>query len=602
MALAATLVNPDGPLAAVMHASQLLTDESTGLGFADSSSSGSGTSSGGPDKRDLLAALAAAEAVHPHAVAMQLAERLLNALWAVLTGSILTSSSSSSSSSGSIGGVGTPEGAAAAWQQVATQLLLGVDGATAVKLLGAFAHRQQGNWEAQLRPLAVAAALQGSGCSCDRGGHHQQQQQQQRQLLSELLGEVCAANSHPPLSFLSLLLHNAEVPLSSSDTTAVLTAALDQLTASYSTQLRNVGAGSISSNGSAIGSGTGMWGQVGVTGEFDSWGFDALAGAQGLLGDQGLGEALQGFDSSFGPRYQGTSSFYNGGSNSSGYGGGFSARAKLSAVPGSVIRLVGSLVEGACSRGHAAEAVLFLTQVVQLSHKSTISVKAAAAVGSAARVVLVVDGEQEQQLLQLAVMAVSSSLGEAGEGRGQETASQTAAAAAAAASATAAGCGHMPRALRCLLDVLGDRGHLSCVNELVTLVCQSLAGQYMQHAGVYSTPRAAAADTSSSSSSWVGPGEVGQMLVSAAAGVRKSEGVLSAAKPAGGLFLATAADALFGDSRLSVEQCLVLLAAVAAHLPERLGLQIVAAAAGRLHSVMPQAVSVVRQVAAGKEK
>jgi hypothetical protein len=249
--------------------------------------------------------------------------------------------------------------------------------------------------------------------------------------------------------------------------------------------------------------------------------------------------------------------------------------------------------------------VLFLTQVVQLSHKSTISVKAAAAVGSAARVVLVVDGEQEQQLLQLAVMAVSSSLGKAGEGRGQETASQTAAAAAAAAaaSATAAGCGHMPRALRCLLDVLGDRGHLSCVNELVTLVCQSLAGQYMQHAGVYSTPRAAAADTSSSnSSSWVGPGAVGQVLVSAAAGVRKSEGVLSAARPAGGLFLATAADALFGDSRLSVEQCLVLLAAVAAHLPERLGLQIVAAAAGRLHSVMPQAVSVVRQVAAGKEK
>ena len=602
MALAATLVNPDGPLAAVMHASQLLTDESTGLGFADSSSSGSGTGSGGPDKRDLLAALAAAEAVHPHAVAMQLAERLLNALWAVLTGSILTSSSSSGS--GSIGGVGTPEGAAAAWQQVATQLLLGVDGATAVKLLGAFAHRQQGNWEAQLRVLAVAAALQGSGCSCDRGGHHQKQQQQ-RQLLSELLGEVCAANSHPPLSFLSLLLHNAEVPLSSSDTTAVLTAALDQLTASYSTQLRNVEAGSISSNGSAIGSGTDMWGEVGVTGEFDSWGFDALAGAQGLLGDQGLGEALQGFDSSFGPRYQGTSSFYNGGSNSSGYGGGFSARAKLSAVPGSVIRLVGSLVEGACSRGHAAEAVLFLTQVVQLSHKSTISVKAAAAVGSAAGVVLVVDGEQEQQLLQLAVMAVSSSLGKAGEGRGQETASQTAAAAAAAAaaaSATAAGCGHMPRALSFLLDVLGDRGHLSCVNELVTLVCQSLAGQYMQHAGVYSTPRAAAADTSSSSSSWVGPGEVGQMLVSAAAGVRKSEGVLSAAKPAGGLFLATAADALFGDNRLSVEQCLVLLAAVAAHLPERLGLQIVAAAAGRLHSVMPQAVSVVRQVAAGKEE
>lgn len=92
------------------------------------------------------------------------------------------------------------------------------------------------------------------------------------------------------------------------------------------------------------------------------------------------------------------------------------------------------------------------------------------------------------------------------------------------------------------------------------------------------------------------------MLVSAAAGVKKSEGVLSAAKPAGGLFLATAADALFGDSRLSVEQCLVLLAAVAAHLPERLGLQIVAAAAGRLHSVMPPAVSVVRQVAAGKEE
>jgi hypothetical protein len=91
---------------------------------------------------------------------------------------------------------------------------------------------------------------------------------------------------------------------------------------------------------------------------------------------------------------------------------------------------------------------------------------------------------------------------------------------------------------------------------------------------------------------------VGQVLTSAAEGVRECEGgVLSAARPAGGLLLATAAEGLFGDVRVSVPQCLVLLAAVAAHVPEKLGLQLVAAAAGRLHSVTPQAVSIVRQVA-----
>jgi hypothetical protein len=46
-----------------------------------------------------------------------------------------------------------------------------------------------------------------------------------------------------------------------------------------------------------------------------------------------------------------------------------------------------------------------------------------------------------------------------------------------------------------------------------------------------------------------------------------------------------------------VQQCLVLLSALAPAVPEKLALQLVAAGAGRLHSVMPQAVSIVRQAA-----
>jgi hypothetical protein len=582
MALAATLVNPDGPLAAVMNASELL---------ADAEAHSSGGSSSGRVKRELLAALAAAEAVHPHAVAMQLAERLLNALWAVLTGSVAGIDHGSSSSMAGVpaaaGGVGTPEGAAAAWEQITTQLLSGVNSRTAVKLLAGFAHRQQGTWEAQLQALAVAAAMQ----------QHSPTSSSNSNLLPELLEEVCASNNYPPVSFLSLLLHTAAVPLAPGDTAAVLAAALSQLTAAYGTALPAAGTFSSSNSSTSV---RGLQDGVGTSGEFDSWGFDALAGVQGLLGDQGLGEALQGFgsSSSSGPQYQPTSSFKSGGGSSSSSGGGgnisgFAAVPKLSAVPASVLSLIDALVKGACARGHSAEVLSFLTQVLQLTLSRTAGLQqnqqAAMTVGGL-QGVLVVDRDQEQQLLQLVALAVdnscSSSSGsggvyEAAEGRMQGITSSS----STAASATAA---RMSSVLTDLVTVLASKGHLGCVNQVVTSVCTALAQQFIQYSS--------ASGAYHSSSRWVSAEVVGQVLTSAAERVRMSEGVLSAAKPAGAVFLATAADALFGDRAVSVERCLVVLAAVAGHMPVKLGLQVVAAAAGRLHSVMPQAVAVVRQV------
>jgi hypothetical protein len=486
---------------------------------------------------------------------MQLAARLLDALWAVLTNNHPASAGSTDT---------TPAGAAAAWQQIAVHLLAGVEARTAVKLLSGFAHRQQGNWEAQLQALAVAAAL-----DCQHTGSSSSN----KQVLGELLGQVCDSNSYPPLSFLSLLLHTTDLPLSSSDTAAVLAAAFVQLTAHYGTQLPAVGGRS----GSVLGG-------VGVGGDFDSWGFDALAGAQGLWagGDRGLGEALSGFGSSEGPQYRATSSFAAGSSSSS-VGAAAAARSKLSPVPDSVLGLVGSIVRGACARGQgqAVEAVAFLSRVLGVSHSvgTDGSLRAGAGVqeGEAGRV-LVLSRDQEQQLLQLVLLAVDSSL----DSRDQSVAQ------AAAAAAVGGGCERAAGVLLELVGVLGHRGHLGSLNAVVSAVCKAYAGQYT------STPGAAAR----AAGSWVTAEVVGQLLVVAAEGVRKAEGgVLSAAKPGGGLFLATAADALVGDSRLLVEQCLVLLSAVAAAMPDRLALQVVAAAAGRLHSVMPQAVAVVRQVA-----
>jgi hypothetical protein len=580
MALAATLVNPDGPLAAVMNASQLLADADV---TSSSSSSGGSSGSSGPVQRELLAALAAAEAVHPHAVAMQLAERLLNALWAVLTGSLASSMDCSNISSNVTGmpaaaggaSLGTPEDAAAAWQQIATQLLSGVDSKTAVKLLAGFTHRQQGSWEAQLQALAVAAAVQQHSPSSSSN------------VLPVVLGEVCAANNYPPVSFLSLLLHSAGVPLAPGDTAAVLAAALSQLTAAYGTVLPATTAGSNTTTSSSSSGSRGLQDGVGASGEFDSWGLDALAGVQGLLGDQGFGSS-----SSSGPQYQATSSFKLGPSTagSSSSGGGFEAVPKLSPVPASVLGLIKALVKGACARGHSAEALGFLTQLLAVTHCRTAAPQQGAiglglqggktAVGGLPGVLLV-DRDQEQQLLQLVELAVdhncsNSSLWEA---IGLRHVTST------AAGATAA---RMSSVLTDLVAVLASKGQLGCVNQVVTAVCHALAQQYIQ----YSTANSSVYRYSS----WFNAEVTGQVLTSAAEGVRKSEGVLSAAKPAGAVFLATAADALFGERALSVERCLVVLAAVAGHMPVKLGLQVVAAAAGRLHSVMPQAVAVVRQV------
>lgn len=587
MALAATFVNPDGPLAAVMRASELLAASS---GAAEGRCDGGSSRGVVDDEGDgLLAALTAAEAVHPHAVAMQLAERLLNALWAVLTGNATNSNNSASTTSAAA--VSTPEGASAAWQEIATALLWGVSAESGLKLLGGFAHRQQGNWEAQLRAVAVAAALQqpqqGLGGQDVSRGLVGRDEGARANLLSGVLAQVCAGNNYPPLAFLSLLLNHTVVPLSSSNTAAVLEAALGQVVSTYGTTVGDKGGqqgdntySSTSSGGGVGGSGSsggankkeGLWGGgVGTTGEFDSWGFDAT-----LLADQGFADALQGFSSSSGgPQYRSTSGF---GANSSNGSNGWS-RAKLSAVPANVISQVNSLVKGACARGHAAAAVSFLTQLLQLS-RSTTSNTALVQQQSA---VLVLDSTQEQQLLQQVVLAVDKACCSGAGGDASCTTTTTAA--------------QLSDCMCTLLAVLADRGHLTCINQVVAVVCEALAAQHAQH------------NTSISSTTGVGqvsPALVGLVLTAAAEGVRRSEGgVLSAAKPAGARFLATAAESLFGGGgvgvgggvKLSVEQCLVVLSAVCAHLPERLGLQIVAAAAGRLHSVMPQAVSIVRQVA-----
>jgi hypothetical protein len=502
--------------------------------------------------RELLATLVAAEAVHPHAVAMQLAERLLNALWAVLTGSVSGTASGTAGTAGAAAGAGgtvsTPEGAAALWQEIAVHLLSGAE--PAAKLLSGFAHKQQGNWEAQLRALAVAAALQGhttttsssSGGSSGggRGG-----------VLSELLVTVCGSNNYPPLSFLSLLLHHADVALGRADTATVLDAAAEQIIANYSTRLPAAVANSSSSSRGG-GDGRDGWNGFAVAGDFDSWGFDALAD---------------------GPQYRATSGFSSSSSSSSSGAG-----VKVSPVPASVLILVESLVSGACARGHAAQALLFLAQLLGVANTPA-RFKGGSGVAGA---VVVMGQQQEQQLLQMAVGAVDCSLG-----KGPADAAAAAAGGGCSANAAAAAAG----AVLELVGVLGDRGHLSCINAVVAAACRDLAQQY-------STASARTTPTSSGSSSWASAEVVGQVLSSAAQGVRKSEGVLSAAKPAGALFLATAADGLFGAGNgVPVEGCLVLLSAVAVHMPERLGLQVVAAAAGRLHSVMPQAVGLVRQEA-----
>jgi len=573
MALAATLINPDGPLAAVMNASELLAESS--------GSSGSSGSSAGPARQQLQAVLAAAEAVHPHAVSMQLAERLLNALWAVLSGSVLSTATSSGSMGAvtttvsSAASVSTPEGAAAAWQQVAVQLLQGVDTDVAIKLLTGFAHKQQGNWEAQLRAIAVAATLQ-------------DQDHSSKQLLPQLLAQVCAGNKYPPLSFLSLLLHHTAVQLSGDDTAAVLSTALAQLTANYATDLaalQECGAGAADSG---YGSSRGQWGDVGVTGEFDSWGLDALSGVEELFAGQGFA------DSSSGPQYRSTSSFYNSSStttsasNSDSSGSSssrsFQPRIKLSSVPASSIGLVEALVKGACARGHGAEAVQFMTEVLAVTHnRNRLQQDIAAAGELPSGPVLVVEEDQEQQLLQLAVLAVNCCLDSSKEDVVAPSAIGSSQVEGGAPGLTAV---KLQAVLPELLQLLADRGHYVCSNEVVTAVCRALAGQYGSRAAGGSAGSAA-----------VSPQLVGRVLTSAADGVRRSEGVLSAAKPVGAVFLTAAAEGLFSEVGLSVPQCLVLLGAVAAYLPERLALQVVAAAAGRLHSVMPQAVSIVRQVA-----
>jgi hypothetical protein len=242
-------------------------------------------------------------------------------------------------------------------------------------------------------------------------------------------------------------------------------------------------------------------------------------------------------------------------------------RSLLAALPESVMKLVDSLVAGARGRQHAAAALAFVMQLLALAHgqQGQPLLQAAAAAPGAA------DSEGKQLVLRDGQVAQLLALA---NGCCEEALAAPAHADAAATLAQAA-----PELAR----ALAARGCSQQCNKLVAGVCAALAAKHAAGAG-------------SSATSWVTPELAGRVLAAAAEGVRRAEGVVSAAKPGGGSLVAAAARALFARA-LSVQQCLVLLSALAPAVPEKLALQLVAAGAGRLHSVMPQAVSIVRQAA-----
>jgi hypothetical protein len=561
LALAAALSNAavDGPLAALLRAADLLAH-------------GGGSSSGvvAEGDGDLDAALIAAEGVDPWAVSMQLSQRVINSLWEALMGSTVSTPGSSSSGAS----ISTPEGAAAAWQAIVTDLLAGTKSDVALQLLFGFVNTQEG-WEAGLRALAVAAALQRKSGSTA--------------LLQPLSARVCKRNRHPALAFLVLLLQQQAVQLAPGDTAVVLGEALQQLLAYYGTlaaDLADISAPdtAASSSSSSEGSAAGWLGLQGAGsgGEFDAWGFDALFRDLDVFGNS----------ESAGPRYRSSSPFAAGSDTSrAGETAKQQQQQQCEAVAKVVVDQVESLLKAAVARGHAVEAGDFVMQLLGVTVCSEGQLPAAAVVGGKAatdssdargnQLVLVVSEKQQGQLLTLAADCCTAALASCGSSGSDE---------AAAAAAV------MPAVLPAVLAALAASGQVSSCIDLAAAVCGSYCRSRMahltigRHNGIMSS---STADNSSAAAHFVTAELVGEAITAAAAAVATVEGSVSAAKPWGSALLAGASRALFAAD-LPVEQCLVLLAAVAAYVEERLALQLVAASAGKLHSVMPQAVAVAR--------
>jgi hypothetical protein len=572
LALAASLssVPADGPLAVLQQAAELI------------SAPNSSSSSSGVAAADLDAALVVAEAVDPWAVSMQLTQRVINSLWEALTGSTVSTAAGGSSSSGSSVRINTPEGAAAAWQVIVTDLLSGCKPDVALQLLSGFVNSQDG-WEAGLRALAVAAALQRDISSSSSSS---------TALLQPLLARVCKRNRHPALAFLVLLLQQRQVQLAPGDTAVVLDEALQQLLAYYGTLTTDL-AGAAAEPNSSSSSGTegslaGWLGlqSAGAGGEIDAWGFDALFRDLDVFGDASV-EA--------GPQHKIRSSLFTAVGKSEVPQQQQQQQVAMSQV---VLGHVESLVKAAVARGHAVAAADFVMQMLALS--VTVDAAPAAAVGlaaesaesarSGAQLVFVVSKEQQDRLLVLAADCCIAALADGGRFSKPTSNDEEASGAAAA----------VPAVLPSLLAALAAAGQVSSCIDLAVAVCGSYSRSFrenivtgrhsasMSRGSTAANTSAAAADDNA-----VTARVVGEAITAAAAAVVSAEGSVSAAKPQGSALLAGVSGALFAAD-VPVEQCLVLLAAVAVWVEERLALQLVVASAAKLHSVMPQAVAVVR--------
>jgi hypothetical protein len=571
LALAASLssTSADGPLAALLQAAELI--------------SAPNNSSSGAAAADLDAALIAAEAVDPWAASMQLSQRVINSLWeALLAGRTVSTAAGSSSSSSSVG-INTPEGAAAAWQAIVTDLLAGAKPDVALQLLTGFVNSPDG-WEAGLRALAVAAALQRQSSSSSTA------------LLQPLLARVCKRNRHPALAFLVLLLQQQQVQLAPGDTATVLDEALQQLLAYYGTLATDlpVAAGystagaAADPNSSSEGSLAGWLGlqSAGAGGEIDAWGFDALFSDLDVFGDA---------SAAAGPQYKSSSSLFAAGGKSEAAQQQQQQQVAMSQV---ALGHVESLVKAAVAWGHAVAAADFVMQMLALSVVADAAPAAAAGMaagddyaGSSAQLVFVVSQEQQDRLLALAADCCIAAL--ADDSRfGTTTSNDEKAGAAAAAVA--------PAVLPSLLAALAAAGQVSSCIGVAVAVCRSYRRNYManivtgrHHASMSRGSIAANTTEAATDDHIVTARIVGEAITAAAAAVVAAEGSVSAVKPQGSALLAGVSGALFAAD-VPVEQCLVLLAAVAAWVGERLALQLVAASAAKLHSVMPQAVAVVR--------
>jgi hypothetical protein len=573
LALAASLssVPADGPLAVLQQAAELI------------SAPNSSSSSSGVAAADLDAALVVAEAVDPWAVSMQLTQRVINSLWEALTGSTVSTAAGGSSSSGSSVRINTPEGAAAAWQVIVTDLLSGCKPDVALQLLSGFVNSQDG-WEAGLRALAVAAALQRDISSSSSS----------TALLQPLLARVCKRNRYPALAFLVLLLQQRQVQLAPGDTAVVLDEALQQLLAYYGTLTTDLaGAAAEPNSSSSRGTEGSLAGWLGLQSagagcEIDAWGFDALFRDLDVFGDASA-EA--------GPQYKIRSSLFTAVGKSE-VPQQQQQQQQQVAMSQVVLGHVESLVKAAVARGHAVAAADFVMQMLALS--VTVDAAPAAAVGlaaesaesagSGAQLVFVVSKEQQDRLLVLAADCCIAALADGGRFSKPTSNDEEASGAAAA----------VPAVLPSLLAALAAAGQVSSCIDLAVAVCGSYSRSFRANivTGRHSASMSrgsAAANTSAAAAddNAVTARVVGEAITAAAAAVVSAEGSVSAAKPQGSALLAGVSGALFAAD-VPVEQCLVLLAAVAVWVEERLALQLVAASAAKLHSVMPQAVAVVR--------